>query len=312
MYFEGTHLYFGNIIAFSSGRGCILTGTENSERKRQECIQEFIRKVFRPLNFLHVVTWQLYKKKWLNCSPLSIYTQYNNNDKAKTGFEMFANVLKIYLHPDPSLSTLLNHLWQQLQPPAILGMTPQAWHTCICGVSHLLLCRSSQTLAGWLGSVAAQLFSGLSRDDWWGSSPGSGWATQGYWDLSRSHSCIDLAVCLGSLSCWKVNLRPILRSWAGFHQGSLYFAPFIFPSILTSLPFPATEKHAHNMMLPPPCFTVGMVAGFLQMWRLAFRPKSSNLNLVSHGQSFRCLLANSKWAVMCLLLKSGFRLATLP
>ena len=36
-------------------------------------------------------------------------------------------------------------------------------------------------------------------------------------------------------------------------------------------------------------------------------------NLVSHGlRVFRCLLANSKRAVMCLLLSSGFCLATLP
>jgi hypothetical protein len=38
-------------------------------------------------------------------------------------------------------------------------------------------------------------------------------------------------------------------------------------------------------------------------------------NLVSHGlRFFRCLLANSKCAVMCLLLRSGFlaTLATLP
>jgi hypothetical protein len=27
-------------------------------------------------------------------------------------------------------------------------------------------------------------------------------------DLSRSHSCVVLAVCLGLLSCWKVNLQP--------------------------------------------------------------------------------------------------------
>ena len=36
-------------------------------------------------------------------------------------------------------------------------------------------------------------------------------------------------------------------------------------------------------------------------------------NLVFHGLIvFRCLLLNSKWAVICLLLRSGFRLATLP
>ena len=44
----------------------------------------------------------------------------------------------------------------------------------------------------------------------------------------------------------------------------LYFALIIFPSILTSLPVQATEKHPHSMMLPPPHFTVGMVPGFLQ------------------------------------------------
>ena len=60
-------------------------------------------------------------------------------------------------------------------------------------------------------------------------------------------------------------------------------------------------------MLPPPCFTVGIVPGFFQTSHLAFRPKSSIL-----VSSFRCLLANSKQAVMCLLLRSGFCLATLP
>ena len=58
---------------------------------------------------------------------------------------------------------------------------------------------------------------------------------------------------------------------------ALYFAQFIFASILTSLPVPAAEKHPHSMMLPPPCFTVGMVPGFHQTWHLAFKPKSSIL-----------------------------------
>ena len=48
----------------------------------------------------------------------------------------------------------------------------QAWQTYIWGVSPILLCRSSQALSGWMGSFAAQLFSGLSRDVSSGSSPG--------------------------------------------------------------------------------------------------------------------------------------------
>ena len=68
---------------------------------------------------------------------------------------------------------------------------------------------STQALSVWMGSVAAQLFSGLSRNARSGSSPGSGWATQGHSDLYRNHS---LVVCLGSLSCWKVNLRPSRRA----------------------------------------------------------------------------------------------------
>jgi hypothetical protein len=70
------------------------------------------------------------------------------------------------------------------------------------------------------------------------------------------------------LSCWKVNLSPsritcyrTLRTSRIF----LYFAPFILPSILTNLPVPAAEKLPHSIMLPPPCFTVGMVPGFFYL-----------------------------------------------
>ncbi len=65
-------------------------------------------------------------------------------------------------------------------------------------------------------------------------------------ELLWRHSFVILAVCLGSLSCWKVNLRPSLRSWALWRRFSsrisLYLAPFIFPSIATSRPVPAAEK----------------------------------------------------------------------
>ena len=88
-------------------------------------------------------------------------------------------------------------------------MTLQAWHTCMWGGSPFLLCRSSQALSDWMGSVAAQqFFKSLQRCSigfksrlWLGHS-------RTLRDVSRSHSCIVLAVCLGLLSCFKVNLSP--------------------------------------------------------------------------------------------------------
>ena len=106
-----------------------------------------------------------------------------------------------------------------------------------------------------MGSVAAYLFSGLSKDVWSGSIPDSGWATQGH-----SETCPEATPALSWLCAYdrcsvgKWTFAPVWGpecSGAGFHQGSLYFAPFIFPSIMTSLPVPATEKHPHSMMLPP-------------------------------------------------------------
>jgi hypothetical protein len=111
-------------------------------------------------------------------------------------------------------------------------------------------------------------------------------ATQGHRDFSWSHFCVVLAVGFASLCCWKVILHPSLWSWALWNRFSskisLYFAPFIFPLIPSSLPVLAADKHPHSMMLPPPCFTVGMVSGLLQTWRLAFRPNSSTLVSSDH------------------------------
>ena len=46
-----------------------------------------------------------------------------------------------------------------------------------------------------------------------------------------------------------------------------YLAPSLFLSTLNSFPVPAEEKHPHNMMLPPPCFTWGWcVQGDVQCW----------------------------------------------
>ena len=94
------------------------------------------------------------------------------NKKAKTDFETClkmnykfkTEITHLHKYYDPLLSTLLKHLWHRVQPRVFMGMTLQAWHTCIWGVSPIFLCSTSQDLSSWMGSVAAQLFSGLSRD----------------------------------------------------------------------------------------------------------------------------------------------------
>ena len=80
----------------------------------------------------------------------------------------------------------------------------------------------------------------------------------------------------------------------------LYFSALILPSIFTSLPGPAAEKHPHGTMLPPPCFTVGMVFlwwhavfGVCQTHHLAW---SFQLAL----ESPKCLV-NSNWYLMSVL-----------
>ena len=76
-----------------------------------------------------------------------------HNDKVKTVILTFLKKLKynIYKYSDPLFSTLLKNRWQRLQHQVFLGMTLHACHTCIWGVSPILLCRSSQALSGWMG-----------------------------------------------------------------------------------------------------------------------------------------------------------------
>ncbi len=80
---------------------------------------------------------------------------------------------------------------------------------------------------------------------------------------SRTFTELTLAVCLGSLSCWKVNLLPNLRFWMLWTRFSLtlsqYFGALSFSSTLTSPSVPAAEKQLHSMRLLPAHFTFGMV-----------------------------------------------------
>ena len=141
--------------------------------------------------------------------------------------------------------------------------------------------------------------------------------------LLRSHSLVALAVCFGSLSCWKTQPRPIFNALTEgrrlLSKILRYMAPSILPSIRCSHPVPFAEKHPQSTMFPPPCFMVGMVFlglyssfFFLQTRRVEFKPKSSILvssdhmtfSHVSSGSS-RWSLANFRRAWMCAGLSRG-------
>ena len=134
--------------------------------------------------------------------------------------------------------------------------TSREWHFCpFFFVKFLKLCQIGELLGTAIFKSCHRFSIGFRSGFWLGHS--NTWI---YFELN--HSIVALAVCLGLLSCWKVNLRPSLKSFADSNMFSskiaLYLALSIFPSTLTSFPVPAEEKHPHNMMLPP-CFTAGMV-----------------------------------------------------
>ncbi len=69
-------------------------------------------------------------------------------------------------------------------------------------------------------------------------------------------------MCLGPLSCWKVNLLPSLRFWMLWTRFSLrlslYFGALSFSSTLTSPSVPAAAWQLHSMRLLPAHFTFGI------------------------------------------------------
>ena len=93
--------------------------------------------------------------------------------------------------------------------------------------------------------------------------------------LSWSHFLTARAVCLWSLSCWKIHMRPSFN----FLTEDIIR---IIPSTFWSLPMPAAAKHPHNMIPPPPCFVVGIFLfgwnaspSFGQTQRSSLCPKTS-------------------------------------
>lgn len=145
-----------------------------------------------------------------------------------------------------------------------------------------------------------------------------------------SHAFVDLNVCFSLLSCWKVKFLFIFsfltEAWRFCAKIDCYLELFIIPSTLTKALVPAEEKQPQSMMLPPPCFTVGMVffgwcaVFFLQQtYLLELWPKCLALVLSDH-YTFSCMLSGDFMYVfekfcrawMFFFVRKGFRLATLP
>ena len=137
-----------------------------------------------------------------------------------------------------------------------------------------------------------------------------------------SNSFDALAVCFGSLSCWKTHPRPIFSALTEgrlYPKISRYMASFILLSIRWSHPVPLAEKHPQNIRFPPPCFTMGiMFLGlysaflFLQTRQVELMPNSSILVSSDHitfsqasSGSSRCSLANFRRACTCAFFSRG-------
>lgn len=78
-----------------------------------------------------------------------------------------------------------------------------------------------------------------------------------------NYSSVGLVLYFVSLTCWNVNFWSSFRILGNSSQFSfrihLYFAPFIFLSILTNFLVSANKKHSHNIMLATSCLTVWML-----------------------------------------------------
>ena len=96
-------------------------------------------------------------------------------------------------------------------------------------VLPILPCKTAQAESDWMESVCEQQFSNLARDSQLHLGLDFDWAVLCF-DLN--HSIVALAVCLGSLSCWKVNLRPSLKSFADSNRFSSKIVLYLAPSIL--------------------------------------------------------------------------------
>jgi len=136
-----------------------------------------------------------------------------------------------------------NRCWQSQRSDISCSWSP-GLHTSQEGFCPTPLCRSSPKslmFRGWC--LATRTFSSLHRfsmglrsGDWLGHS-------RTLMCFFLSHSFVALAVCFGSLSCWKTHPRPIFNALAGFNAWPWWHMTSIIPSVRCSCPVPFAEKH---------------------------------------------------------------------
>ena len=177
-----------------------------------------------PWLFPHLVTLQPYSKINLKrkCSS-SVYTPYPSQSENRF-LDIFANkishlhVLQIF---KPFTQYFVEAPLASITSLSLLGYdATSVAHLCLGSFTHssLQILSSSFRLDGERCCTATsrslqRCSIGFKSGLWLGHS-------RTFRDLSRSHSCVFLIVCLGFLSCCKVNLWPD-HSGAGFHQGTL-------------------------------------------------------------------------------------------
>lgn len=103
-------------------------------------------------------------------------------------------------------------------------MSISALHICILIFLPILLGKIDQAISDYRETIGEQPFSSIDADS--------------HSDQGLDHSkklrftvinrpCVPLAVCLGSLSSWKVNLHPVLKSLADWNRFSSRFALYL-------------------------------------------------------------------------------------
>ncbi len=112
-----------------------------------------------------------------------------------------------------------------------------------------------------------------------------------------------LLLCLGSLSCWKVNLLPSLRFWmlwTGFSWRLSQYILVHWPFLLLWL-VPAPEKQPHSMRLLPAHFTFGMSSACDEQSLLSFKHNAWNW-----GSSDQIILFLTVWGSLSYYSKCVF------